>query len=108
MRHTRDPNALLEVLGDELGSVIGNDPRFNAGAPLFGPFQNDLNVALGHRFPQITVNQEKAVAVQDAAQVVERRANIQVANIDMPMQVWLRRLFKASPFLRWLRVPFSQ
>ena len=68
VRHTRDPNELLEVLGDEQVSVIGNDPRFNAGVPLFGPLQNDLNVALGHRFPQITMNQETAVAVQDAAQ----------------------------------------
>jgi len=34
-----------------------------------------------------------------AAQVVERRANVEVRNVDMPMVVWLRRLFKASPFL---------
>ena len=44
MRYTRNPNELLEVLGDELGSVVGNDPRFNPGVPLFGPFQNDLDV----------------------------------------------------------------
>jgi hypothetical protein len=45
------------------------------------------------------MNQETAVAVQDAAQVVERRANVQVGNIDMPMLVRLRRLFKTSAFL---------
>jgi len=43
----------------------------------WGPFQNDLDVGLGHRLDQIPMNQETAVAVQDAAQVVERRANIQ-------------------------------
>jgi putative transposase len=36
------------------------------------------------------MNQETTVAVQDAAQVVERRTNIQVGNIDMPMLVRLR------------------
>ena len=54
------------------------------------------------------MNQETAVAVQDAAQVVERRANVQVRNIDMPMLVRLRRLFKAGPFLRGLPVPLPQ
>ena len=54
------------------------------------------------------MNQETAVAVQDAAQVVERSGNVQVGNIDMPMLVWLRRLFKAGPFLRGLPVPLPQ
>src|SRR6516225_6298703 len=67
-----------------------------------------INVGLGHRFPQIPMNQETAVAVQDAAQVVERRANVQVGDIDMPMLVWLRRLVKTRPFLRGLSVPLPQ
>jgi hypothetical protein len=37
------------------------------------------------------MNQETAVPVEDAAKVVERRAKIQVGNIDMPMLVRLRR-----------------
>jgi hypothetical protein len=90
--HARNADELLEVLGDELWSVIGNDPRFNAGLPLFGSFQNDLNVGLRHLLAQIPMNQETAVAVQDAAQVVERRTNVQVGNIDMPMLVRLRWL----------------
>ena len=52
------------------------------------------------------MNQETAVAVQDAAKVVERRANIQVGNIDMPMLVRLRRLVKVGPFLRGLPLHF--
>jgi hypothetical protein len=100
VRHTRNANELLEVLGDKLGAVVGDDPRLNPGIPFFGPFQNDLNVAFRHLLPQIPMNQETAVTVEDAAQVVERRANIQVGNIDMPMPVRLRRLVKAGPFLR--------
>ena len=82
MRHARNADELLEVLGDELGTVIGNDPRLNPRVPLFGPFQNDLDVGLGHRLPQIPMNQETTVAVQDAAQVVERRANVPVGNFN--------------------------
>ena len=103
--HARNADELLEVLGDELRVVIGNDSRLNAGVPLFGLFQNDLNVGLGYCLPQIPINQETAVAVQDAAQVAERRANVEMGNVDMPMLVWLRRLFKAGPFLRGLPVP---
>src|SRR6516162_1582965 len=54
------------------------------------------------------MSQETAETVQDAAKVVERRANIHVGNIDMPMLVRLRRLFKAAPFLRGLPVPLPQ
>jgi hypothetical protein len=53
---------------------------------LFGPFQNDLNVGFRHLLPQIPMNQETAAAVQDAAQIVERRTNVQVGNIDI--QCW--------------------
>ena len=74
MRHTRNADELLEVLGDKLGSVIGNNPRFDPGVSLFGPFQNDLNVGLVHRLAQIPMNQETTAAVQNPAQVVERRA----------------------------------
>jgi hypothetical protein len=41
VRHARNANELLEVLGDELRPVVGNDSRFNAGILLFGRFQND-------------------------------------------------------------------
>src|SRR5271168_4964901 len=65
-------------------------------------------VSLGHPLAKIPMNQETAVAIQDAAQVVERRANVQVGNIDMPMLVRLRRLFKTRPFLRGTPVPLPQ
>src|SRR5215831_12991506 len=105
VRHAREPNKLLEVLRDKLRPVVRDYSRLDPGIPLLGPFQNDLNVGLGHRFPQIPMNQETAVAIQDAAKVVERRANIQVGNIDMPVLVRLRRLFKPGPFLRRLPAP---
>jgi hypothetical protein len=39
VRHARDANEVLEVLGDELRPVVGNDSRFNARILLFGTFQ---------------------------------------------------------------------
>ena len=104
MRHVPDADELLEVPGDKLWAVVANDARFSPGIPLFGPFQNDLNVSLRHRLPQIPMDQETAVAVQDAAQVVERRATVHIGNIDVPMLMRLRRLFKTGPFFRGLPV----
>jgi hypothetical protein len=77
MGHTRDADELLEVPGDELWSVVGDDPRFCFWVFLPRSLQNDFNFRFGHRFPQIPMNDRTAVAVQDAAQVVERRANVQ-------------------------------
>ena len=70
--------------------------------------QNDLDVGLGHRLAQIPVHDGAAVAVQHAAQVVERPADVDVGNVDMPMLVRLRRLLEARPFLRRLAVPLAQ
>jgi hypothetical protein len=76
------PEMRMKSLAINCGQLSENDPRFNTRVPLFGPFQNDLDVGLGHRLPQIPMNQETAVAVQDAAQVVERRANVPVGNFN--------------------------
>jgi hypothetical protein len=36
VRHTRNADELLEVLGDKMWSVVRNDPRLNPRVPLFG------------------------------------------------------------------------
>jgi hypothetical protein len=51
---------------------VENDPRFNPRVTLFGPFQNVLNVDFHHMLAQIPINQEVIIAVQHAAQIVER------------------------------------
>ena len=67
MGHARDPNELLEVLGDELSPVVGDDPGPRLRMKFLGPFQDDLYVRLGHRLPQIPVDDVSAAAVQNAA-----------------------------------------
>jgi hypothetical protein len=44
MRHTRNADELLEVLGDKLRPVVRDYSRPDPRVLLFGPFQNDLNV----------------------------------------------------------------
>src|ERR1035437_6464238 len=49
-----------------------------------------------------------AVAVQNAAQVIERPADVEVGNIDVPMPMGHQRLLKAGALLRWLALPLRQ
>jgi hypothetical protein len=59
---------LLEVPGDELWAVVGNDPWLGFRELLAGTLQNDLYVFLGHDLAQFPVDDEAAAAVKDAAQ----------------------------------------
>jgi hypothetical protein len=49
-----------------------------------------------------------AETVQDAAQVVERPADIQVGNIDVPVLMCCQPLHEARALLRWLPSPLRQ
>jgi len=44
-----------------------------------------LRFRLGHRFPQNPMHNRTAIAIQNAAQVVEGTAHVDVGNIDMPV-----------------------
>jgi hypothetical protein len=63
-----------------------------------GALQDDLDLRLGHRLPQIPVHDVAAAAVQNAAQVVERPADVR--HVDMPVLMRYQRLLKASALLR--------
>ena len=60
----RDPNELLEVLGNQIRPVVRDDPW---RVQFLGPLQDDLDVRLRHRLPQIPVDDVSAAAVQNAA-----------------------------------------
>jgi hypothetical protein len=89
-----------------LRTIVGNDARLRLRVLFLGYLQNDLDVGFCHRLTQIPMDNEPAVAVQHAAQVVKRAGNIDIAYVDMPMPMRLRRLLKTGPFLGWLPVPF--
>ena len=103
MRHARDPNKLFEVLGDELWTVVRDDPRPRLRVLLLRSLQDDLDVRLGHRLPDVPVHDVPTETFQDAAQVVERSAYVQIGNIDVPVLMRLERLDEAGAFLGWRR-----
>src|SRR5262249_27857021 len=108
VRHPRDPDEFLEVLGDELRPIVRDDPGPRLRVLLLRPLYNDLDVRLGHRLPDVPVHDVPAEAIQDAAQVVERPADVEVGNVDMPVLMRDQRLRKACALFRRLPLPLRQ
>ena len=78
VRHPRDTNELLEVASDELWPVVRDDPWSCIRVALLGSFDNYFDVSLPHRLSETPVHEETTVPTQHTAQVVERRAHIDV------------------------------
>src|SRR5215467_14968895 len=108
MSHSCDADELLEVPGDKLWPVVRDDPRFCFRIFLSPSLQDDFNFCFGHRFPQIPMDDRTAVAIQNAAQVVEGAAHIDVGNIDMPMLVRVWWLLEAGSFARRFALPSGE
>ena len=89
MRHAADADELFEVLGDKLRPVVRDDPRLCIGKFLLCPLQDDFHIRLGHRLADVPVHDVSAEAIQDAAQIVKRAADVEVRNVDMPVFVRL-------------------
>src|SRR6185369_11332379 len=70
--------------------------------------QDDLDVRLGHRLPQIPVDDVSATAIENAAQVIERPADIDVRHVNVPVLMSGQRLLEARALLRRLSVPLRQ
>ena len=104
MRHAGEPNELLEILGDELRSVIGNDPRSGFGILLLGPLHNNLCILL----PELPVDDKTAAAVKQTAQIIKGAADIEMRHIDMPMFMRTKRLHKTVSLGALLPVPLLE
>src|SRR5262245_26650719 len=96
MRHATDPDELLEVAGDELGAVVGDDPWGHAGKAFATPLDDLLDFRLGHGGADLPVDDEAATAIEDAAQVVKGAAQVQVRDVHMPVFVRREGLHKAG------------
>src|SRR5215471_46835 len=70
--------------------------------------QDDFDFRFGHRFPQIPMDDRTAKAIQNAAQVVEGAAHVDVGNIDMPMLVRVGWLLEAGSFARRFALPSGE
>ena len=100
MRHPRQANILLEVPRDELRAVITDDARRDAR--ILGPraLDNPFDLHLGHALPNLPMHDEATSPVEHTAQVVERAADVQIRDIDMPVCVRTKRLLEPRAFLR--------
>ena len=108
VRHTRDPNELLKVPCHELRPIVGDDPQPCLRVFLPAALEDDLNFSFCHRPAHIPLDNRPAVAAQHAAQVVERAADINAGNVDMPMLMRFGRLPEPGALLRRLAFPLRQ
>src|SRR5512133_4030037 len=105
MGHSRYPDEFLEVLGNELWPVVGNDPWPGRRVFLLGPFQNDFHVSFGHLLPDLPMDDGATASIQEAAQVVEGATDVEVRNIHMPVFMGQQRLNEPGSFERRFLVP---
>jgi hypothetical protein len=77
-QQSRYADGLLEILGDELRPVVRNDARPLAEKLLSGPLNDRLHLELFHGIADLPVDDKPAVAIEDAAQKIERPADIDV------------------------------
>ncbi len=96
--HAGDADELLEVLGDELGAVVGDDAWRDAGVSFAGALDDGFHVGFLHFFADFPVDDEAAAAVEDGTKEVEGAGDVEVADIDVPVLVGLERLDEAGAF----------
>ena len=108
VRHAGEPDEFLEILGNELRAVIGDDPRPGFGVFLLGPLDNDLHILLRHLLPDLPMNDETAAAVEQAAQIIKGAADIEMRHIDMPMFMRTKRLHEAISLGAVFSVPLLE
>jgi hypothetical protein len=78
MSHARYANEFLEVLCNELGTIITNHPRTTAGKQFSRPLNHQVHISFGHRFPDIPVHNVAATSIENADEVVKCTADIEV------------------------------
>ena len=106
--HAGQPNEFFKILGNELRTVVRDDPGASFWKLLFCPLNDDFYVGFQHPFPDFPMDDETAAAVKKAAQVVKRATDVEIRNIHMPVFVRLKRLDKAGSFFADLFVPLVQ
>jgi hypothetical protein len=76
---------LHEVASDELRAIVGDDSRLGFQVPLLGSLQDHFDIGFSHRLTQIPMHEETTESIQNAAQVIEGGAQVDVGNVDMPV-----------------------
>ena len=105
MRHARDANELLEVASDELRTIVGDDSRLRFRVRLLGSLQDHFDISFSHGFTQIPMHEETTEPIQNAAQVIEGAAQVDVGNVDVPVLMRLQWLLETGPLARRFALP---
>ena len=105
VRHARDANELFEVASDELRPVVRDDPRLRHRVLLLGAFENYFDIRFPHGLTQVPMHEETTEPVQNAAQVIEGAAQVDVGNVDMPVLMRLQRLLETGSLARGSSLP---
>jgi hypothetical protein len=93
--HAANTDELLEIPGNELGTVVGDDAGLGVGKLFPGPLHDLLDIGFGHGFADLPVDGEAGTAIEEAAQVVEGAGDVDVRDIDMPVFMRFQRLDEA-------------
>src|SRR5436190_17567587 len=98
MYHAANPEELLEIPGQELGPVVGDDPRAGVGVSFACALDDRLDVGFGHARADLPVDDQSAAAVEQAAEVVERAGDVDAGHVHVPVLVGPERPWEAFPF----------
>src|SRR5271166_3556076 len=97
--HATYADELLEVSGDELRAVVRDDPGPLAGILLPSPLDDRLHLGFLHGLADLPVDDDPAVAVEDAAQEEEGPADVEMGDIDVPVLMRPQGLLEALSLL---------
>ena len=87
MGHAHQADEGLEIPRDELRPIVADNPRGFTGELLQGPLHDRFHLLFFHCFPQFPMHDGAAAAIQQRTEKVKRAADIDVANVDMPVFV---------------------
>ena len=93
--HPALADEFLEIAGNELRAIIGDDAWVSVREFFPGSLENDFHIIFGHPGPDFPVDDVAAVAVQDGAEVVKSAGDVNIGDVNMPMLMGLGGLFEA-------------
>src|SRR5271166_2716400 len=96
--HAGAADVLLEVLGNELRSVVGDDARRDAGIGLAGALDDSFHVDFLHFLADFAVDDQAAAAVENGTHEIKGAGDVDVTDIHVPVLVRFERLHEASAF----------
>ncbi len=99
MGHFSDADELLEVLGDELRTVVADDAWPGVWIGFAGALDDGFHVAFLHFVADFPMDNEAATTVEERAEKVIGAADLEMTDIDVPVFVAAKRLDESGAFL---------